>query len=321
MPLTPEDVSNKRFTTVRLREGYDMTEVDQFLDEVEAALATLTRENDELRSKLQTAQGGAPLEEAPAVAEAETPETEQVSEEAPEPTPEEEQVHPALVETPSDLTAGPPAEAEAPAEAPAEAEVSSEVPAEASVETPAETPAPATTATPALETFTVTTTAEASAAATRLLELAGRNADELVLEAREEAEKIVGEARVTAETLETEARQRAEALDTETTQRRESVFGDIERERAELDTEIANLRTFEREYRAQLKSYFEQQLEALDGHGEGGSLAEPLGHREPEQHDDPSTSPGEGQDGEVSRLQALLAEDEEQHPHDGDHQG
>ena len=38
MPLTPEDVSNKRFTPVRLREGYDMGEVDQFLDEVEAAL-------------------------------------------------------------------------------------------------------------------------------------------------------------------------------------------------------------------------------------------------------------------------------------------
>ena len=34
MPLTPEDVSNKRFTPVRLREGYDMGEVDQFLDEV-----------------------------------------------------------------------------------------------------------------------------------------------------------------------------------------------------------------------------------------------------------------------------------------------
>ncbi|MBV9829979.1 MAG: DivIVA domain-containing protein, partial [Marmoricola sp.] len=35
MPLTPEDVSNKRFTPVRLREGYDMGEVDAFLDEVE----------------------------------------------------------------------------------------------------------------------------------------------------------------------------------------------------------------------------------------------------------------------------------------------
>ena len=61
MPLTPEDVSNKRFTPVRLREGYDMGEVDQFLDEVEAELARLTRENDDLRSKLSAAQqGGAP---------------------------------------------------------------------------------------------------------------------------------------------------------------------------------------------------------------------------------------------------------------------
>ncbi|MCW2833485.1 MAG: Cell division protein DivIVA [Nocardioides sp.] len=59
MPLTPEDVSNKRFTPVRLREGYDMGEVDQFLDEVEAELARLTKENEDLRSKLSAAQSGA----------------------------------------------------------------------------------------------------------------------------------------------------------------------------------------------------------------------------------------------------------------------
>ena len=56
MPLTPEDVSNKRFTPVRLREGYDMGEVDQFLDEVEAELARLTKENEDLRAKLSAAQ-------------------------------------------------------------------------------------------------------------------------------------------------------------------------------------------------------------------------------------------------------------------------
>ena len=65
MPLTPEDVSNKRFTPVRLREGYDMGEVDQFLDEVEAELARLTRENDDLRAKLSAEQSGA-VEAAPA---------------------------------------------------------------------------------------------------------------------------------------------------------------------------------------------------------------------------------------------------------------
>ncbi len=52
MPLTPQDVSNKRFTPVRLREGYDMGEVDQFLDEVEAELERLAREADDLRAQL-----------------------------------------------------------------------------------------------------------------------------------------------------------------------------------------------------------------------------------------------------------------------------
>ena len=56
MPLTPEDVSNKRFTPVRLREGYDMGEVDQFLDEVESELDRLNKENDDLRNKLAAAQ-------------------------------------------------------------------------------------------------------------------------------------------------------------------------------------------------------------------------------------------------------------------------
>src|SRR4051795_5259702 len=49
MPLTPEDVQNKRFTTVRFKEGYDEEEVDAFLDEVEAELRRLLGENDELR--------------------------------------------------------------------------------------------------------------------------------------------------------------------------------------------------------------------------------------------------------------------------------
>ena len=65
MPLTPEDVSNKRFTPVRLREGYDMGEVDQFLDEVEAELGRLIKENDELRAKLQAAQKGGVAPAAP----------------------------------------------------------------------------------------------------------------------------------------------------------------------------------------------------------------------------------------------------------------
>src|SRR6476661_2943322 len=83
MPLTPEDVSNKRFTPVRLREGYDMGEVDQFLDEVEAELARLTRENEDLRSKLSAAQQGGGSTPAPAPVQERAPEPVK----APEPTP------------------------------------------------------------------------------------------------------------------------------------------------------------------------------------------------------------------------------------------
>ncbi|WP_395658852.1 DivIVA domain-containing protein [Nocardioides sp.] len=224
MPLTPEDVSNKRFTPVRLREGYDMGEVDQFLDEVEAELARLTKENDDLRSKLSAAQGGAPVETAPQP---------RVEEKAPEPEP-------------------------APVAAPAAAVVTGPV-----------------------ETLRVETVPEASNAAARLLEIATRNADELVEEAKNDADKIVGEARTKAERLEAEsktkadrlesdARTRAQMLDSETAERRRQMFGDLEKERDKLNSEVENLRSFEREYRSRLKSYFSQQLEALNTGSDSG---------------------------------------------------
>ena len=227
MPLTPEDVSNKRFTPVRLREGYDMGEVDQFLDEVEAELGRLTKENDDLRAKLSAAQSGDATVAAPAP----------VPEKAPEPPKPE-----------------PKEEPKAPTRAVAESSV---------------------------ETIRVETVPEASNAAARLLEIATRNADELVEEAKNEADRIVGEARTKAERLdseskgkadrlEAEARSRAQMLDSETAERRQQMFGELEKQRDKLNADVENLRSFEREYRSRLKSYFCQQLEALEGPGDSG---------------------------------------------------
>ncbi|MEP9365542.1 DivIVA domain-containing protein [Nocardioides sp. CN2-186] len=221
MPLTPEDVSNKRFTPVRLREGYDMGEVDQFLDEVESELARLTKDNDDLRAKLAAAQGsGAP---APTVTA---------------PVVEEKQPEPEPVAAPEPVVAASP-----------------------------------------VETIRVETVPQASNAAARLLEIATRNADELVEEAKNDADKIIGEARTKAERLDSEskakadrleadARTRAQMLDSETAERRRQMFGDLEKERDKLGNEVENLRSFEREYRSRLKSYFSQQLEALSGASE-----------------------------------------------------
>ena len=73
MPLTPEDVANKQFTSTRLKPGYDETEVDEFLDEVEAELTRLYRENDELRSKLASAGRSEPAAAQTAPAQAAAP--------------------------------------------------------------------------------------------------------------------------------------------------------------------------------------------------------------------------------------------------------
>src|SRR3954449_7695565 len=104
MPLTPEDVSNKRFTPVRLREGYDMGEVDQFLDEVEAELARLTKENDDLRAKLSAAQtgGGSSYQDNPPTAQ-----TPAILEKTPQPAP-------AAPPTPEPVAAAAPAAPAAP---------------------------------------------------------------------------------------------------------------------------------------------------------------------------------------------------------------
>ena len=54
-------------------------------------------------------------------------------------------------------------------------------------------------------------------------------------------------------------------LDSETAERRQQMFGELEKERDKLNSEVETLRSFEREYRSRLKTYFTQQLESLQG--------------------------------------------------------
>lgn len=58
MALMPEDLENKRFTPVRFTEGYDMDEVDNYLDnDVIPRLKELIEENERLTRELDEAQG------------------------------------------------------------------------------------------------------------------------------------------------------------------------------------------------------------------------------------------------------------------------
>ncbi len=207
MSLTPKDVHEKKFTTVRLREGYDITEVDHFLDEVETELTRLLGEGD-----LQSTRAGA----APKQPAADT-------------SPVQEPV----AQVPVDNSGSP----------------------------------------------VSITTAEASSRAARLLEIAAANADQLVGEAREEADKLVTEAKTLAERLESDARTRSDKLDAETSERRHQLFGELEQEREALSRSIDDLHLLEQDLRARLRSFFEAQLQILDGNSEAqltaALLAEP----------------------------------------------
>ncbi|GAA0618510.1 hypothetical protein GCM10009547_21070 [Sporichthya brevicatena] len=214
MPLTPEDVRNKQFTTVRLREGYDEDEVDAFLDEVETELRRLIRENDELRAKLAAATRAASA--APAA-----------STTAPQP----------VVKAPE-----PPPAPEPPKPAPAP-------PAPAAVE------------------------ASSSDSAARVLALAQQTADQAIAEARTEANKIVGDARQRAEAIEREARSKADALERDAQDKHRSIIGVLETQRTALETQLDQLRQFEREYRSRLKSFLEGQLRQLENSAEGENLS------------------------------------------------
>jgi DivIVA domain-containing protein len=194
MPLTPEDVRNKQFTTVRLREGYDEDEVDAFLDEVEAELTRLYKESADLRAQLATAQTRPQSKSAPPVPAA-------------------------------------PAREAAPVQAAASA-------------------------------------GDGADAATRILQLAQRTADEAVSEARSKSDRIINEARGQADKMLSEARSRSEAMDREGRERQQAMVGSLEQQRVDLERQVENLRAFEREYRTRLKSYLESQLRDLDVRGD-----------------------------------------------------
>ena len=227
MPLTPEDVRNKRFTPVRLREGYDMGEVDQFLDEVEAELERLTVENEELRAKVAAVSSGEPTGLIPSI--------DAPVQAAPEPAPlavEEKVAEPEPTPAPAPVAAPEP--------------------------TPLPKPSMGDASSAAARLLEI-----ASSNADQLMDAAKEEADRLVGEARSKAERLTNEARGKADRLETEARIRAQKLDDETNERRQQSVATIERERYEIQREVEHLRAYEREYRARLKNYFQSQLDQL----------------------------------------------------------
>jgi DivIVA domain-containing protein len=245
MPLTPDDVRSKQFTPVRLREGYDVTEVDSFLDEVEAELERLLAENEELRAKLAAAQRAGGGQDRPM----------------------------------ADQTAALPPVVQQPKPAPVVADKPEEKAPPMVAPTVATGAAAAAGTVGDASSSAVRLLEMATKHSDDLVQEAKDTADKIIGEARAKADRLENEARSKADRMTGEARARAEKVDSEIAERRSQMLGTLEKQKGQLERTIDDLHAYEREYRSRLKTYFTEQLKAL---GNGDDTLSPRNGFRPE---------------------------------------
>jgi DivIVA domain-containing protein len=225
MTLTLDDVRNKRFRMAR-KSGYEVLEVDEFVDEVEESFAQLVEENLSLKKQVQA------LKAAPPVA-------------APAP------------HTMAQPTVQPPAPRQP---APLPQPTSGTIVVTTGKEASAAVVRLVEMSTEQAERLV----GEATEDANRIREEANRTAHQLTTDARTRAERVESEARVNAERLQADALSRAEKLDREIEGRRGEMFGDLEKQRDDLTAAVAALRSFEAAYRSNLAGHLRRQIETLE---------------------------------------------------------
>ncbi len=133
---------------------------------------------------------------------------------------------------------------------------------------------------------------EANAEAERKLNEAKQEAYEITTDARTKADRIESEARVGADQVTREAQMRADRVNGEADRRRAELFAELEREQGVLAVKVAKLREFEETYRNNMRGYMSRHIEALD-------------HNLPEPIDVPELA----ERSRTPRLDALAAQD------------
>ncbi|MDP4888219.1 MAG: DivIVA domain-containing protein [Candidatus Nanopelagicales bacterium] len=240
MALTPTEVHAQQFTTVRMRTGYDMDEVDAFLDVVEAEISRLLGDNDDLRAQLTQAQSRVLAAEQKS-ARAEGAGKEDAKSPSPRQGSNVTQVQASIVATPEPTPVPASDPTPVPVSAPVPDPVSASVPAS---QTPAPQDKPDATA--------------ISAQAFAMLEIAQRTAEETVSTAKAEATQIVSSARAEARV----------------------VTADLDSQRDALETQVGRLRTFERNYRVKLRDHIAAQLKQFDAAAHEENVAAESGPEE-----------------------------------------
>ena len=293
MTLTLEEVRATRFHLAR-RNGYEPSDVDDFVDKVEATLVKLNDDNNALRQQLdivghaeprsifmpedspgggeidarQAAELDAARQELSVLREANRRHDDEVAE-----------LHRQLVAKDEELE-------------PLRAEIATLRQAAAVASSFQAPPSP----TGKVENIVVTTSQQASPAVARLLQMAtdqaerlvgesqveaqklmteargeaekvfdnaNRKAHETLTDARTRADRIESEARVNAEQVVAEAQSKAEAVTNEAERRRSQMFSELETERDTLRGKVEHLRRFEGTFRSNLTGHLQTQLKTL----------------------------------------------------------
>ena len=238
MPLTPADVHNVAFSKPPIgKRGYNEDEVDAFLDLVEAELARLIEDNNDLRNQVE--QLDQQLRSAPAV------DTGRNLRPLEPPRPVMAPVPPPMMEQTSP---GGDHHVQAAKVLGLAQEMADRLTGEAKAEADG-------------------MLGEARTKSEQLLSDARAKADGMVNEARTRAETMLNDARTRAETLDRQSREKAASLERDAARKHTEILGSISQEKTVLEKKIDELRTFEREYRTRLKTYLESQLRELDGRG------------------------------------------------------
>jgi DivIVA domain-containing protein len=233
MPLTPAEVHSVVFGKSPIgKEGYNEDEVDTFLDLVEAELARLIEENDDLRTRLER------LDRHQGATRGETG-----SAFSPPALPRLVMALPPMVDQTSP-------EGDPHAHTARVLGLAQEM---------------ADRLTSKAKTDADTMLSQARAQADQLLAAAKAKAESLVQEAKTRAETLLTDARTTAETLERQAREKTASLEREAAHQHSQTIAALNQEKNTLENKIDRLRALEREYRIRLKAYLTAQLHELDG--------------------------------------------------------
>ena len=286
MSLTLDEVRQIRFRMTRRGEvGYQVGDVDTFIDKVELTFDEFEKERERLRREVESAGAAAVPQDAPAESGASDAALQEKDAEI-------ERLRDEVRRLTESLDQGDAASA---AQAAAESRIgeltaqneqlsnkleqvrgdydklrAEQVTSVAGstehlVVTASEDAAPAVTRLLQMATDQSTTLVnEAQAEAQRKIAEAEQRASEIKTDARTKAERVESEARVNAEQVMGEARSRAAAVDQQADDRRRELFSALEREQGELTVKVDALRGFESSYRQNLGGTLQHLLSSLN---------------------------------------------------------